>query len=90
MQGDGVLITIEIPAALAGADAADRARRLLVLDAVRLGRITWRAAARELGLELSAFLDLAREHGVPVARYEMRDWLDERATVERLGSTPRG
>lgn len=88
MHGDSVLITIEIPAVLAGTDTASRARRLLALDAVRLGRITWRTAARELGLSSSAFLDLAREQGIPVARYEMNDWLGERATVERLGRTP--
>ena len=90
MQSGAVVVTVEVPAAVAGPDAAARARRLLILDAVRAERITWRAGARELGLDVSAFLDLARELGIPVARYDMDDWVHERGVVERLGRMPAG
>ena len=87
MQADSVQITISVPAALAEPGAGDRARVLLVLDAVRSERISWRAGARALGLAPYAFLDLARDHGVPTVRPEASDLADDMATLERLGRT---
>jgi hypothetical protein len=78
-------ITVEIPASLADDDAPARARQLLLLDAVRSERLSWRQAASELGLSLADFLHLASEHRVPVTRYEIEDWRAERATLDRLG-----
>lgn len=85
MQADSVQITISVPAALAEPGAGDRARVLLVLDAVRSERMSWRAGARALGLAPSAFLDLARDHGVPVVRPAESDLAEDLATLERLG-----
>jgi len=79
-----VQITVEVPAALADEQAPARVRLLLVLDAVRSERMTWRAAARELGLAPADFLDLARVHGVPVARFDLDDWRKDEATLDRL------
>ena len=84
MARTSVSITIEVPAELADERTHERARLLLLLDAVRSERLSWRAAARELGISPSELLDLAREHGVPVARVEVADWRDDLATVERL------
>ena len=84
MQADSVQITISVPAPLAEPGAGDRARLLLVLDAVRSERLTWRAGARALGLAPSAFLDLAKEHGVPVLRPSESDVAHDLATLERL------
>lgn len=84
MQADSIQITISVPAALAEPGAGDRARVLLVLDAVRSERLTWRAGARALGLAPSAFLDLAREHGIPVARPSETDLAHDLATLDRL------
>ena len=66
-----------------------RARVLLVLDAVRSERMTWRAAASALGLAPSAFLDLARDQGVPTVRASASDVSDDLATLDRLGSPRR-
>ncbi len=85
MQADSVQITISVPAALAEPGAGDRARVLLVLDAVRSERMAWRAGARALGLAPSAFLDLARDHGVPVVRPHASDLAEDLETLERLG-----
>lgn len=85
MQADSVQITISVPAALAEPGAGDRARVLLVLDAVRSERMSWRAGARALGLAPSAFLDLARDHGVPVVRPDASDLAQDLETLERLG-----
>ena len=74
MATECVEITIDVPVAAAGAGAGARARQLLVLDAVRREQMDWRAAASALGMSLSAFLDLAKEHGVPVLRYALEDW----------------
>jgi predicted HTH domain antitoxin len=81
-----VQITIDVPAALADEGTAARARVLLVLDAVRSELMTWRAAARALGLAPSAFLDLARDHGVPVSRYSATDLVEDLATLDQLAS----
>lgn len=84
MQTDSVELTISVPASLADADAAERARLLLVLDAVRRERMTWRAAATALGIAPDRLLDLARDHGVPVARYEPGDLRDDLTTLAKL------
>lgn len=84
VQPDSVQLTISVPAALADSGAGERARVLLVLDAVRSERMTWRAAARALGLAASAFLDLAREHGVPVARPSSADIAQDLDTLDKL------
>jgi hypothetical protein len=90
MQPDSVDLTISIPAALADADAAERARVLLVLDAVRTEKLTWRAAAAALGIAPDELLDLARAHGVPVTRYDEAAMRDDLATLEALerGNSP--
>lgn len=90
MQADSVQITISVPAALADAGAGNRARVLLVLDAVRSERVSWRAGALALGLAPSAFLDLAKEHGVPVARPSQADLAHDLATLDRLGRAHAG
>ena len=84
MSRTSVSVTVEVPAARADERTAERARTLLVLDAVRSERLPWRAAARELGLSPAEFLDLARESGVPVVRYDVGDWRDEAATLDHL------
>ncbi|MBI4614341.1 MAG: UPF0175 family protein [Planctomycetes bacterium] len=84
MQTDSVQLTVTIPASLADAGAAERARRLLVLDAVRSQRMSWRAAADVLGLAPDGLLDLARDHGVPVVRYESADLADDLVTLARI------
>jgi hypothetical protein len=90
VQADSVEITVSVPAALAEPGAAERARLLLVLDAVRMERMTWRAAARALGLAPSAFLDLAKEHGVPVQRPSADDLARDLATLDRIRSLRAG
>lgn len=84
VQTDSVQLTISVPAALADSGAGERARVLLVLDAVRSERMTWRAAARALGLAASAFLDLARDHGVPVVRVSSADIAQDLDTLDKL------
>lgn len=81
---DSVELTVTIPASLADAGAAERARVLLVLDGVRSERMSWRTAADALGVAPDRLLDLAREHGVPVVRYESADLAEDLATLERL------
>lgn len=77
-------LTIRVPASLADAGVAERAVVLVVLDAVRSERITWRAAAAALGVAPDRLLDLAREHGVPIVRYESADLRDDLATLATL------
>lgn len=91
MDTDSVELTITVPASLADADAAERARLLLVLDAVRSERMTWRAAAAALGIAPERLLELARVHGVPVLRYESRDLHEDLSTLAKIerGQTPR-
>jgi hypothetical protein len=84
MRADSVDIVFSVPAAVAGPGASERARLLLVLDAVRSERVTWRAGAAALGLAPSAFLDLAREHGVPTVRVGQPDVDADFATLARL------
>jgi hypothetical protein len=84
MQTDSVELTITVPASLANADTAERARVLLVLDAVRGERMTWRAAAAALGIAPDRLLELARLHGVPVVRYESSDLREDLATLAKI------
>jgi predicted HTH domain antitoxin len=57
------------------AQAAEAAKRALVLDWVRGGRVSVRKGAELLGLGYHAFLDLLAAHRVPVCDYE-DGWLD--------------
>lgn len=84
MQTDSVELTITVPSSLADADAAERARVLLVLDAVRTQKMTWRAAAAALGIAPERLLELARVHGVPVVRYESADLHDDLSALAKL------
>ncbi|HEY3233066.1 MAG TPA: hypothetical protein VGJ84_00025 [Polyangiaceae bacterium] len=84
MQTNSVELTVMMPASFADADAAERKRVLLVLDAMRSERITWRAAAATLGIAPERLLDLAREHGVPVVRYESTDLHDDLTKLAKL------
>jgi hypothetical protein len=79
-----VELTITVPASLADAQAAELARVLLVLDAVRNERMTWRAAAAALNVAPDRLLDLARAHGVPVVRYESSDLHDDLLALAKL------
>jgi hypothetical protein len=84
MKTNSVELTIRIPASLADSEAAERARVLLVLDAVRHNKMTWRAAAAALAIAPDRLLDLARENGVPLVRYEPNDLRDDFATLAKL------
>lgn len=84
MQGEPVHIAFSVPAGVAGPGAGERARLLLVLDAVRSERITWRAGAAALGLAPSACLDVARDHGVAIVRVDASDLDADFATLDRL------
>jgi hypothetical protein len=84
METDSVELTITVPASLADPEAAERARMLLVLDAVRREKMTWRTAAAALNIAPDRLLDLARDHGVPVVRYESRDLRDDLLTLAKL------
>jgi hypothetical protein len=84
VQSDSVELTIKVPAAVADAGTPERARVLLVLDAVRSERMTWRAAAGALGIAPDAFLELAKAHGIPVVRYDDADLRDDLSTLAKL------
>jgi len=84
MRPDSVQLTVTVPASLADAGAAERAGALLVLDAVRTGQMSWRAAVDALGIAPDDLLDLAREHEAPVVRYESVDLADDLATLTRI------
>lgn len=84
METDSVELTISVPASLVDAGVAERARVLLVLDAVRGDRMTWRAAAAALGVAPDRLLDLARDHGVRVVHYESTDLHTDLATLAAL------
>ena len=91
MQDDTVRVSVDVPAGLADEDTPTRARKLLVLDAVRSERMSWRAAAQALGLSPSEFLDLAREHGIPVVRYDdVADLREDLSTLDRVIRRPSG
>lgn len=84
MQDGSIDITISVPASLADSGAAARARLLLVLDAVRRDLMTFRAAAQALDIAPDQLLDIAREHGVPVTRYERADLEGDLSTLAKL------
>ena len=84
METNSVELTIRVPASLADPEAAERARVLLVLDAVRHEKMTWRAAVATLNIAPDRLLDLARDHGVPVVHYEASDLRDDLATPAKL------
>lgn len=79
-----VELRITVPEALADSGAADRARVLLVLDAVRSERLTWRAAAEVLGIAPDRLLEVARAHGVPVVHVEPDDLREDLSTLSKL------
>jgi hypothetical protein len=63
------------------AHAAEAAKRALVLDWIRGGRLSLRKGAELLDLDYQAFLDVLTAHRVPVCDYE-DGWLDrELATL---------
>lgn len=84
MDSQHIPVTVNVPASLVDEGTAERATRLLILDAVRAGRLTWRAAARELDLAPAAFLDLARLHGVPVVRVDEDELRQDFSTLDCL------
>ena len=84
METKSVELTIRVPTSLAGPEAAERACVLLVLDAVRHEKMTWRAAAAALDIAPDRLLDLARDHGLPVVRYKASDLRDDLATLAKL------
>lgn len=84
MHAPDVELRITVPAALADSGTAERARVLLVLDAVRSEKLTWRAAADALGIAPDRLLELARAHGVPVVRIEPADLHDDLETLSTL------
>lgn len=84
MRADFVELTVTVPASLADDNAVERARVLLVLDAVRSERMTWRAAASALRIAPDELLDLARTHGVPIVHYELTDLHDDLSTLAKL------
>ena len=84
VQADSVELTITVPAALAHKNLAERARVLLVMDAVRSEKMTWRAAAAALRIAPDQLLDLARAHGVSIVHYEIRDLQDDLSTLAKL------
>lgn len=84
VQTADVELKVQVPAVLADAGTAERARLLLVLDAVRSERLTWRRAAEELKIAPDRLLEMARERGIPVVRYDEADWQDDLATLARL------
>ena len=84
VQTDSVELTIQVPASLADAGAGERARVLLVLDAVRSERMTWRVAASALDVAPDRLLELARAHGVPTVRYESGDLHEDLSTLAKL------
>jgi hypothetical protein len=81
---DSVQLTITVPAVLADDHAGERARALLVLDAVRTQKMTWRAAAAALHIAPDQLLELARVHAVPIVRYESADLHDDLSALDKL------
>jgi hypothetical protein len=84
VQPDFVELTISVPASLVDDSVVERVRILLVLDAVRSERMTWRAAASALRIAPDELLELARTHGVPIVHYEIGDLHDDLSTLAKL------
>jgi len=82
-------VTVEIPAealALAGLDdqpVSERARRLLVLELFREGRVSLGRAAELAGQSVEEFMDFAAHREVPL-HYTAEDLDQDRATAARL------
>ncbi|MGH9409325.1 MAG: UPF0175 family protein [Vicinamibacterales bacterium] len=79
-------ITVAIPAPLSGQstdELARRARLLLVIDEVRVGRLTRAAAARALDMTLDDFLIEAGRHGLYAMDQDVEDFRQE------LGAIPK-
>jgi predicted HTH domain antitoxin len=73
-------ITVDIPAPLVGQsteELASRARLLLVIDEVRVGRLTRAGAAKALGMEIDDFLIEAGRHGLYAIDYDVDDFRQE-------------
>jgi predicted HTH domain antitoxin len=85
-----VKIEVDIPISEGTLDAAaeERLRKDLLEAAVlRLfdeRRITVVEAREQLGLERIAFMELARQRGVPMYDYTYEDWQEDKKTLERL------
>ena len=84
MHAGSVQVSVSVPSSLADAGTAERARVLLVLDAIRSERLTWRAAADLLGVAPDQLLDLARAYGTAVHRYGRDDLAEDVATLDKL------
>jgi predicted HTH domain antitoxin len=67
--------------------ATEEAKRALVLDWVRLGRVSVRKGAELLALGYRDFLELLAAHRVPLCEYES-GWLDRE--LEVLGTAKPG
>jgi Uncharacterised protein family (UPF0175) len=70
-------ITVEIPAPLTGQpveELAVRARLLLIIDEVRVGRLTRAGAARALGMTLDDFMIEAGRHGLNAIEHGLDDF----------------
>ncbi|HEY6562360.1 MAG TPA: hypothetical protein VI072_34065 [Polyangiaceae bacterium] len=88
MQAESVELTISVPAAIADSGAGERARTLLVLDAVRSEKMTWRAAASALNVAPDQLLELTRVYGIATTRYDLIDFNQDMATLAKLSSRP--
>ena len=68
MSAQSVVVRIELPPGIseAGRESAERdAREAAILSLWQRGEFTTRVAARELGLQYLAFLDLLHARGIP-------------------------
>ena len=86
MQTESVELTISVPATIADSGAGERARTLLVLDAVRTEKMTWRAAAFALNVAPDRLLELARVYGISTVRYDASDLKQDLTTLAKLES----
>ena len=86
MQTESVELTISVPATIADSGAGERARTLLVLDAVRTEMMTWRAAAFALNVAPDRLLELARVYGISTVRYDASDLKQDLTTLAKLES----
>jgi predicted HTH domain antitoxin len=71
-------------------DAADKVelqehlRREAILSLFAARRITAGKAARELGLERIAFMELLRQRGIPYIVYTAEDWEADGEAIDQL------
>jgi len=86
VQTESVELTISVPATIADSGAGERARTLLVLDAVRTEMMTWRAAAFALNVAPDRLLELARVYGISTVRYDASDLKQDLTTLAKLES----